>query len=206
MDRGRDCSQNHLTSSGGPSRASRPGVFPLVSGGRAGTSRPGGGHGARPRPHSSQQEEKERGPGEAGQLAGRESRARALGAGEPPPAPLRLAVRGVGRGDRPPPQAPGLSVLRKMRPLLRAGSALMAGGGEGCRGGRRGPDTEWRARESLAARPPGAAGGGGPSWGRAQGGAAAGAGTWVRSLRAASPPRTSVCRCAGARGCGPGIT
>ncbi|KAJ8788055.1 hypothetical protein J1605_022616 [Eschrichtius robustus] len=103
VDRGRGCSQNRLTSSGGPSRASRPGVFPLVSGGRAGTSRPGGGHRARPRPHSSQQEEKERGPGDAGQLAGRESRAPALG--NPSGAsPARCAGQAADPGslERPP--------------------------------------------------------------------------------------------------------
>lgn len=118
MNQGRSCSQNRLTSTGGPTRASGPGVFPFVSGHRAGTSWPGGGHRARPRPHSSQQEEKERRPGEAGQLAGRESRAPALGTGEPPPSPPRLLVRGVGWGKRP----PGLCALSKVRPLLRARS------------------------------------------------------------------------------------
>ena len=149
MDQGRSRSQNRLTSTGGPTRASCPGVFPFVSGHRVGTSRPGGGHRARLRPHSSQQEEKERRPGEEGQLAGRESRAPALGTGEPPPSPPGLRVRGVGWGKGP----RGLRALSKMRPLLRARSCPKWG--EGCSGRRRGPDTEWRAWGSRAAGPPG---------------------------------------------------
>lgn len=179
MDQGRSCLQNRLTSTGGPTRASRPGVFPFVSGHRAGTSRPGGGHRARPRPHSSQQEEKERRPGEEGQLAGRESQAPALGTGEPPPSPPRLRVRGVGWGKRP----RGLRALSKMRPLLRACSCPRWG--EGCSGRRRGP--EWRAWGSRAAGPSRVADGGGASEGAGpgRGRAETGAGTWVRSRRPA---------------------
>lgn len=187
--RDRGCSQKRLTSSGRPATASFPGVFPAHLGAGPGPARPGGGHAAPPRPHSSQQEEKERGPARwASWPVGSPGRGR-RDLGNPQ---RRLpACVSAGGGSAP---RPGLSVLCKMRPLLRAGARADWGRGSRCAGRAERPARRPAQRGGDAKTPAFGARrrglrGAGPDPGAGRG----------RHLGEVAPPRPLALPCAAAR-------
>lgn len=172
-DRGRDCSQNRLTSSGRPARASRPGVFSACLGAGAGPA--GLAAGTEPDQVRIPANRKRKSEAPQGRPAGQWG-VPGVGVGSwGTPARASLASACGERGGESAPS--GLSVLLcKMGPLLRAGERANGGQGPRCaekdrsphperlapRGGDAGPRAPgWRRRGLRGAGPCG--GGAGPA-------------------------------------------